>query len=227
MNHERIYATIVDHLAKRYSECFSREEVEEVVLASREQLAHDARHPEFLPALVGHDAHDRLLARARADCREARPVPDILFVCEHNEARSQMAAAIAQGLAPGHVHVRSAGAHPTHRLNPAVVQALREYGLELDRLYPSGTPHDVTDAADVVVQMGCEVPELPGRRYVDWEVHDPHGETLEEVRVCRDLLYDRVRALLEDLEVPLDGPLADRGRDPDGSAADAAYDRVG
>src|SRR5699024_431294 len=86
VNHERIYATIVDHLAKRYSECFSREEVEEVVHTSREQLGRDARHPEFLPALVGHDAHDRLLARARADCREARPVPDILFVCEHNEA---------------------------------------------------------------------------------------------------------------------------------------------
>jgi arsenate reductase (thioredoxin) len=102
-------------------------------------------------------------------------VPEILFVCVHNAGRSQIAAALAQQLSTGRVHVRSAGSQPTDQINPLAVQALAERGINLTEAYPKPLTNDVVRAADVIVTMGCgdTCPIFPGKRYLDWNVPTP------------------------------------------------------
>nr|WP_255353808.1 arsenate reductase ArsC [Aeromicrobium sp. Leaf272] len=121
----------------------------------------------------------------------------------HNAGRSQMAAAIAEHLAPGRVHVRSAGSAPTGELNPQAIAVLAERGIDLSTAYPKPLTDTVLRAADVVVTMGCgdTCPVLPGKRYLDWDVADPDGATLDAVRDVRDDLQRRIIALLRDLDL--------------------------
>src|SRR5690606_28446723 len=110
------------------------------------------------------------------------------FVCVHNAGRSQLAAALAAHLAPGKVHVRSAGSQPTGELNAAVIEVLAERGIMLTDAYPKPLSGDVVRAADVIITMGCgdACPVLPGKRYLDWDVADPDDQPLEVVRDIRD-----------------------------------------
>jgi arsenate reductase (thioredoxin) len=128
-------------------------------------------------------------------------VPEVLFVCVHNAGRSQMAAALLDHHAAGRVRVRSAGSEPADRVNPAVVAAMEEVGLDVSREFPKPLTADAVRAADVVITMGCgdACPIFPGRRYLDWELDDPAGRPLDEVRVIRDEIDRRVRALLTEL----------------------------
>ena len=130
-------------------------------------------------------------------------MPEILFVCVHNAGRSQMAAAIAAHLAPGKVHVRSAGSKPTGEINPVAIQALRERGIDLTNAYPKPVDDRVVHAADVIITMGCgdTCPVYPGKRYEEWDVADPAGQPLAVVRDIRDDLTSRVSALLRQLDV--------------------------
>jgi protein-tyrosine-phosphatase len=130
-----------------------------------------------------------------------KDVPEVLFVCVHNAGRSQMAAALLDHHAEGRVHVRSASSTPANEVNPAVVQAMDEIGLDLSKEFPKPLTTDVVEAADVVVTMGCgdACPVFPGKRYLDWELPDPAGKTLEEVRPIRDEIDRRVRQLLDEL----------------------------
>jgi len=130
--------------------------------------------------------------------------PEVLFVCVHNAGRSQMAAALLGHHASGRVRVRSAGSEPAHEVNPNVVLAMADLGLDLSRESPKALTSEALVAADVVVTMGCgdACPVFPGKRYVDWELPDPAGKTLEEVRAIRDVIDERVRALLAELAVP-------------------------
>ena len=114
-----------------------------------------------------------------------------------------MAAALAQHLSAGRVHVRSAGSHPTDQINPVAVQVLAERGINLTEAYPKPLTGDVMHAADVIVTMGCgdTCPIYPGKRYLDWDVPDPNGRPIEEVRDIRDDLQARVTALLRDLHI--------------------------
>lgn len=127
--------------------------------------------------------------------------PTVLFLCVHNAGRSQMAAAFAEAWGEGSVRVLSAGSEPAESLNPAVVAAMAERGLDL----AGRTPTRVTDAmareSDVVVTMGCgdACPFVPGVRYLDWPVADPAGRSIEEVRAIRDEIAARVEDLLEEL----------------------------
>lgn len=125
----------------------------------------------------------------------------MLFVCVHNTGRSQMAAAIAEHLAGEHVHVRSAGVERGGSPSPVVRAALAERGVSVEHAYPTGAALDVLHAADVVVDMGAELPELIGRRVVDWDVADPDGQPLETVRGIRDDIWTRVEALLDEPDV--------------------------
>jgi arsenate reductase (thioredoxin) len=130
-------------------------------------------------------------------------VPQVLFVCVHNAGRTQMAAALLERYAAGNVAVRSAGSEPADRLNPAVVEALREVGIDLDGRQPRRlTDADVRDS-DVVVTMGCgdACPVYPGKRYEDWPLDDPSGLPLNEVRPIRDEIDARVRGLLAALDI--------------------------
>jgi protein-tyrosine-phosphatase len=128
--------------------------------------------------------------------------PEVLFVCVHNAGRSQMAAALLDHHAQGRVRVRSAGSAPAGEINPTVVTAMHELGLDLSREFPKPLTADSVHAADVVVTMGCgdACPFFPGKRYLDWELDDPAGKSLSEVRVIRDEIDRRVRALLADLD---------------------------
>ncbi len=133
-------------------------------------------------------------------------VPEVLFVCVHNAGRSQMAAALLERHAEGRVRVRSAGSAPADELNPAVVAAMAELGIDLSGRRPTGLREDAVRDADVVITMGCgdACPVFPGKRYLDWELADPAGLPLEQVRPIRDEIDNRVRGLLQEL-VPADG----------------------
>jgi arsenate reductase (thioredoxin) len=130
-------------------------------------------------------------------------VQQVLFVCVHNAGRSQMAAGLLEHHAAGKVAVRSAGSEPADELNPAVVEAMREVGIDLDGRRPRHlTDADVRDS-DVVVTMGCgdACPVYPGKRYEDWPLDDPSGLPLNEVRPIRDEIDARVRGLLAALDI--------------------------
>lgn len=127
--------------------------------------------------------------------------PEVLFVCVHNAGRSQMAAALLDHHARGRVRVRSAGSAPADRVNPAVVEVMREIGLDLSKEFPKPLSDDAVRAADVVITMGCgdACPFYPGKRYLDWELPDPAGRDVDGVRPIRDEIDARVRALLAEL----------------------------
>ena len=128
-------------------------------------------------------------------------IPEVLFVCTHNAGRSQMAAALLDHQAAGRVRVTSAGSQPASQLNPAVVQAMAEIGLDISREYPKPLTAGNVQAADVVITMGCgdTCPVYPGQRYLDWDLPDPAGLTVEHVRPIRDQITQRVQALLAEL----------------------------
>lgn len=127
--------------------------------------------------------------------------PEVLFVCVHNAGRSQMAAALLDHHAGGRVLVRSAGSAPADEINPAVVAAMAEVGLDLSKEFPTPLSTEAVEGADVVVTMGCgdACPVFPGKRYLDWELPDPAGCPVEEVRAIRDAIDQRVQALLAEL----------------------------
>lgn len=129
-------------------------------------------------------------------------IHEVLFVCTHNAGRSQMAAALLDHQAAGRVRVSSAGSQPASQLNPAVVSAMAEIGLDISREYPKPLTGDKVQAADVVITMGCgdACPIYPGKRYEDWDLPDPAGLPLDAVRPIRDAIRDRVQALLADLD---------------------------
>ena len=128
-------------------------------------------------------------------------IPEVLFVCTHNAGRSQMAAAMLDHQAAGRVRVSSAGSQPASQLNPAVVQAMAEIGLDITRELPKRLTTDQVRAADVVITMGCgdACPVFPGKRYLDWELPDPAGLGLDAVRPIRDEIQRRVSGLLGEL----------------------------
>jgi len=127
--------------------------------------------------------------------------PEVLFVCTHNAGRSQMAAALLDHAAGGRVRVTSAGSQPASELNPAVVAAMAEIGLDISGQYPKPLTGDKVRAADVVITMGCgdACPIYPGKRYEDWDLPDPAGLGLPAVRPIRDAIATRVQALVREL----------------------------
>ncbi|NHD15597.1 MULTISPECIES: arsenate reductase ArsC [unclassified Actinopolyspora] len=128
-------------------------------------------------------------------------VPEVLFVCVHNAGRSQMAAALLHHHARGRVGVRSAGTTPAEEINPAVVEAMAELGIDVSRQLPTELDADTVRTCDVVITMGCgdACPVFPGKRYLDWQLDDPAGKTLDQIRPIRDDIDARVRSLLTEL----------------------------
>ena len=129
------------------------------------------------------------------------PRPTVLFVCVHNAGRSQMAAGFLTQLAGDRVEVLSAGSEPAGQVNPVAVEAMREVGVDIAREQPKLLREGAVRAADVVITMGCgdACPVYPGKRYQDWELEDPAGRPLAEVRAIRDEIRTRVEALVEEL----------------------------
>jgi arsenate reductase (thioredoxin) len=128
-------------------------------------------------------------------------VTEVLFVCVHNAGRSQMAAGLLAHYAGDAVVVRSAGSDPAATVNPAVVEAMREIGVDISREFPKPLTTGAVEASDVVITMGCgdACPVFPGKRYLDWTLDDPAGQGLDAVRRIRDEIDTRVRELLAEL----------------------------
>lgn len=188
-------------LAAKYEGVVSRQTVERCVFESYAALRRTSRVQAHLTSLASRFAADRLRALAQSGGAIAKDVPEVLFVCVHNAGRSQMAAGLLTHRAGGRVHVRSAGSAPVHSINPTVVEAMTEIGIDLGNDFPKPLTDDVVAAADVVVSMGCgdACPIYPGKRYLDWTVTDPEGLPLDRVRAIRDDLDTRVQRLLDEL----------------------------
>jgi arsenate reductase len=129
------------------------------------------------------------------------PTPTVLFVCVHNAGRSQMAAGYLQDLAGGRIEVRSAGSEPKDQINPIAVEVMLEVGIDITANTPKLLTVDAVRAADVVITMGCgdACPIFPGKRYEDWELDDPAGQSIDAVRPIRDEIRSRVEGLIASL----------------------------
>ncbi len=201
---EHVLARGIEELAYRYSGVFARETVDRYVHESFQTLYRTARIKTYVPLFAVRFAKERLTALAQSRGILAKPIPEVLFVCTHNAGRSQMAAALLAAMAPGRVHVRSAGSKPASEINPAVVESLGELGLEIGQEFPKPLTDDVVRAADVVVTMGCgdSCPIYPGKRYLDWDLPDPAGLPLGEVHAIRERISEKLRTLLVELGLP-------------------------
>ena len=188
-------------LAAEFAGVFSRETVAELLRDSFDRLEATAKVRTYLELFAERFARERLATVAKSETPVSERVPEVLFVCVHNAGRSQMAAGLLDLRAKGSVHVRSAGSAPADSINPAVVEAMAEIGIDLAREFPKPLTVDVVRASDVVVTMGCgdACPIYPGKRYVDWELEDPAGKSLDDVRAIRDEIDGRVQALLAEL----------------------------
>lgn len=194
---------VAQELTTRYEGVFNAETVERYVRESYTALLRVSSVKTHLVTQTTRFARERLTALAQASGAIEKDRPEVLFVCEHNAGRSQLAAALTAQLSAGHVHVRSAGSLPKASIDPAVAAAAAELGLDLSAEFPKPLTDDVVQAADVVITMGCgdACPVYPGKRYLDWELDDPSGASLETVRRIRDEIAGRVEGLLAELGV--------------------------
>jgi arsenate reductase (thioredoxin) len=194
------FARSIASLHEEFRGIFSLETIERSVNEAVDRLS-GARVVDFIPLFVHRFSRERLRALAQAEGASIKDVPEVLFVCVHNAGRSQMAAALLDHHAKGRVHVRSAGSAPGDQINPAVMAAMDEWGIDLSQEFPKPLTDEFVRAADAVITMGCgdACPIYPGKRYEDWELQDPAGQPVEVVRRIRDDLDLRVQALLAEL----------------------------
>jgi arsenate reductase (thioredoxin) len=194
--------TAVSNLKREFAGMFGSETIERYILETSDYFK-DSQVTTFVPLLVQRFTRERLSALAQAEGRLKKTEPEVLFVCVHNAGRSQMAAALTDALGGGKIHVRSAGSEPSERLNPAVIAVMAELGLDISKEYPKPLTNEVVQAADVVITMGCgdACPIYPGKRYFDWEVDDPEGQSVEKVRVIASDIRSRVGELLDDYDI--------------------------
>jgi arsenate reductase (thioredoxin) len=187
-------------LKDEFAGVFSEETIERYIGESLDLLG-GSRINIFVPVLAHRFARERLRALAQADSLLAKERPEVLFVCVHNAGRSQMAAGLVKLRSHDRIHVRSAGSTPADEVNPAVVEAMREVGVDMSEEFPKPLTDEVVRAADVVITMGCgdACPIFPGKKYEDWELDDPAGHDLDAVRRIRDVIDDRVRVLIAEL----------------------------
>jgi len=187
-------------LADEFAGVFSPETIERYIAESVELLG-PSNVNVFVPVLAHRFARERLKALAQTEGLMTKEMPEVLFVCVHNAGRSQMAAGLVKLRSEGRIHVRSAGSDPGEEINPAVVVAMREVGVDMSEEFPKPLTDEVVRAADVVITMGCgdACPIYPGKRYEDWTLDDPAGQDLETVRRIRDEIDTRVGSLIDEL----------------------------
>ena len=188
-------------LQRRWAGRMNVETIERFLAESLDIVLPNARISTWVPVLVERLTNDRLRALVRIESTETDLNPSVLFLCVHNAGRSQMAAGWMRHLAGHRVDVFSGGSEPAAGLNQAAVAAMAEKGIDISDELPQPWADEIVRAADVVVTMGCgdACPVYPGKRYVDWELDDPAGKSIEEVRPIRDEIERRVRALLGEL----------------------------
>jgi arsenate reductase (thioredoxin) len=193
----------LDSLQDEFAGVFSSETIERFMAESLQALT-STRIKDFVPLFVHRFARERLRALGQVEGKITKDVPEVLFVCVQNAGRSQIAAALLDHYADGRVHVRSAGSDPADRINPNVVTAMAELGIDVGKEFPKPMTDEVVEAADAVITMGCgdACPIYPGKLYEDWVVDDPAETDLDGVRRIRDDIAGRVRALLAQIAPP-------------------------
>lgn len=191
-------------LQRRFAGQLNSETIERFMNDSLDYLVARANTSTWIPLLAERFARDRLRALVRLDTDAEMLNPSVLFLCVHNAGRSQMAAGWMRHLAGDSVDVFSGGSEPADSVNQAAVSAMAEKGIDISDEIPQPWADEIVRAADVVVTMGCgdACPVFPGKRYIDWEIEDPSGKTVDEVRPIRDELEQRVRNLMTELKVP-------------------------
>jgi arsenate reductase len=196
----RHVASTARSLEDEFRGIFAVETIERYLAESLEQLS-GSRVSVYVPVLAHRFARERLRALAQAEGTVIKTVPEVLFVCVHNAGRSQMAAGLVRLRGGDAVHVRSAGSNPGEEINPAVVAAMDEIGVDLTEEFPKPLTDEFVRAADVVITMGCgdACPIFPGKRYLDWELDDPADKGLDQIRPIRDEIDRRVQALIAEL----------------------------
>ena len=192
-----------DRLRTDFAGVFGEETIQRFMAESWESLS-GAKVAAFIPLFVERFTRQRLRALARVEGKSTDTRPMVVFLCVHNAGRSQMAAGWMQHLAGDQVEVFSGGSDPASEVNPAAVDAMAEIGIDISNEFPKPWTDEVVRAADVIVTMGCgdSCPIFPGKRYLDWEVGDPAGLPVEEVRPIREDLGGRVRAIMDELGIP-------------------------
>jgi protein-tyrosine-phosphatase len=189
-----------DRLADEFKGIYSEQSIERYIAESLDLLG-ESRLNVFVPVLAHRFARERLRALAQSEGVLVKDQPEVLFVCVHNAGRSQMAAGLVKLRSDGKIGVRSAGSAPGEEINPAVVEAMGEIGVDLTEEFPKPLTDEFVKGADVVITMGCgdACPIYPGRRYEDWDLDDPAGRDLESVRRIRDEIDARVQKLVAEL----------------------------
>jgi protein-tyrosine-phosphatase len=190
------------NLREEFAGTFSVETIERY-LASSLLALQAARIKHFVPLFSERFARQRLRALAKVEGKVTDSTPSVVFLCVHNAGRSQMAAGWARQLAGDRVEVFSGGSDPASEVNPAAVTAMAEVGVDIASGFPKPWTDEIVRAADVIVTMGCgdACPIFPGKRYEDWEIPDPAGREVADVRPIRDEIGERVRTLLAGLGI--------------------------
>jgi protein-tyrosine-phosphatase len=199
--------TAARRLADEFAGVFGPETIDRFLHTSYDQFATRATIPNYLPLLGERFARQRLRALARIEGKDTGDAPIVLFLCVHNAGRSQMALGFLQYLAGDGAIGWSGGSEPGDLLNPAAIEAMAERGIDITGEFPKPWTDEIVRAADVIITMGCgdACPIFPGKRYEDWALDDPEGRTLEAVRPIRDEIERRVRQLLGELDVAVQG----------------------
>ncbi len=191
-----------DRLAEDFRGIFSQETIRRAVYESLKDFG-SARVSHYLPVLIYRYTRERLQSTAILEGKMTKEHPVVLYLCVHNAGRSQMAAAFTRRLGEGRIDVRSAGSTPANEINPRVIHAMQEVGIDLSQEYPKPIADEIVREADVVVTMGCgdACPVYPGKKYEDWALDDPAGQPIEKVREIRDQIRARVERLVAELAV--------------------------
>jgi protein-tyrosine-phosphatase len=192
-----------DALQNEFAGIFAQETIARFIAESTDLLSGGSINV-FVPVLAHRFARERLKALGQAQGVIAKEQPEVLFVCVHNSGRSQMAAGLVKLRSEGRIHVRSAGSDPAEQINPAVIEAMAELGVDMSEEFPKPLTDEVVQAADIVITMGCgdACPIYPGKKYEDWVLDDPAGQELDSVRRIRDELDARVTTLIGELLPP-------------------------
>jgi protein-tyrosine-phosphatase len=197
---QRLLGRALGVLQTEFKGTFDDETIEHFLVDSFERLSASAKVKTYIGVQAERFARERLKAMAQLE-DSAPGKPGVLFLCVHNAGRSQMAAGWLRHLAGNRINVYTGGSEPGAELNPVVVSAMAEVGVDIREEFPKPWTDEIVQAVDVVIAMGCGdvCPIYPGKRYLDWELDDPAGKDLTAVRVIRDDIERHVAGLLGEL----------------------------
>jgi protein-tyrosine-phosphatase len=196
--------TAATRLGAEFAGIYGTETIERFLTSSFDQFANRAAVAKFIPLLAERWARQRLHALAKVEGLAHQGTPTVLFLCVQNAGRSQMALGFFNHHAHGNAIAWSGGSEPGIEVNPAAVAAMAERGIDITDEFPKPWTDEVVRAADAVISMGCgdACPIFPGKRYEDWDVTDPAGLNVTDVRVIRDDVERRVLQLMAELNIP-------------------------